>query len=484
MIHLAFFLSKIQISKLSLSFTFALINPTQATPLKSNKTLSFSHCIIYLQLLIPFTSRAELCKNRIFSPMGASGRWFKSLLSLRKTTTTTTDQEKGGSDMNKSNKKKWKLWRNSSEGSSNTMSMKKGGVVAVSDSSSFNAAVAAVVRAPPKDFMVIKQEWAAIRIQSVFRAFLARRALKALRAVVRLQAIFRGRQVRKQAAVTLRCMQALVRVQARIRASNVRKSPEGKAVQKLLDEHRNQADPVKQAEHRWCDIPGTVDEVKTKLRMRQEGAIKRDRAMAYSLSTQQSRLCASPNSRAKAVTPLKHQGLGNKSLGCSLLERWMALKPWESPISRRSEDLVPPFQSRINGVTKRISAKSLTTSESTPSSSAISSECMYDDSLVSTSYTSGSPSLPSTNTNMVEATEERDAHKLSYMNLTESTKGKLKGRRCSSQNSKRLAMEDCLSHSSNTTFLNGDSRSNSGSDPSVNLWNDLCSTPMRASYRK
>lgn len=36
----------------------------------------------------------------------------------------------------------------------------------------------------------------------------------------------------------------------------------------------------------WCDIPGTVDEVKAKLRMRQEGAIKRDRAMAYSLSTQ------------------------------------------------------------------------------------------------------------------------------------------------------------------------------------------------------
>ncbi|RDX80613.1 IQ domain-containing protein IQM5, partial [Mucuna pruriens] len=384
---------------------------------------------------------------------------------------TSTDQEKGGE--NKS-KKKWRLWRASSEGS-----MKKLGAAAVPDSS-LTYAVAVMV---PKDFKLIKKEWAAIRIQAVFRAFLARRALRALRAVVRLQAIFRGRLVRKQAAVTLRCMQALVRVQARVRARNVRNSPEGKAVQKLLDEHRNQADPANQVELGWCDIPGTVDEVKAKLRMRQEGAIKRDRAMAYSLSTQ-SRLIASPNTKAtKALTPLKHHNL-NKSLGCSLLERWMEAKPWESPISRKSEDVVPAFQSRRNGVTTRISVKPITTNLSTPSSSAISSEYMCDDSPVSTSYASGSTSLPSTNTILVEATEERDVHQPSYMNLTESTKAKLKTCRSSSQNSKRLVMEECVSHSTTTGFMNGDTRSSSGSDPSVNLWKDSCATPLRASYQK
>lgn len=36
----------------------------------------------------------------------------------------------------------------------------------------------------------------------------------------------------------------------------------------------------------WCDIPGTVEEVKAKLNVRQEGAIKRDRTMTYSNSTQ------------------------------------------------------------------------------------------------------------------------------------------------------------------------------------------------------
>ncbi|KRH10035.2 hypothetical protein GLYMA_15G025400v4 [Glycine max] len=412
--------------------------------------------------------------------MGASGRWFKSLLPFRKTSTSTTDQDKGGD--NKS-KKKWKLWRASSEGSMKKVGGGGGGAAAASDSS-LTYAVAVMV---PKDFKLIKQEWAAIRIQAVFRAFLARRALRALRAVVRLQAIFRGRLVRKQAAVTLRCMQALVRVQARVRARNVRNSPEGKAVQKLLDEHRNQADPFNQIEQGWCDIPGTVDEVKAKLQMRQEGAIKRDRAMAYSLSTQQSRLCASPNPKAtKAMTPLKNNNLSNKSLGYSLLERWMEAKPWESPISRKSEGLVPAFQSRRNGMTTRVSVKPIITSQSTSSSSAISSaEYMCDDnSPVSTSYTSGSPSLPSTHTALVEATEERDAHQPSYMSLTESTKAKLRACRSSSQNSKRLVMEDSVSHSTTTGLMNGDTRSCSDSDPSVNLWKDSCATTLRASYQK
>ncbi|KAF9592232.1 hypothetical protein IFM89_012808 [Coptis chinensis] len=121
------------------------------------------------------------------------------------------------------------------------------------------------VRAPPKNFRVVRQEWAAIRIQTAFRGFLidgwldydgmcvveARRALRALEGVMRLQALVRGRQVRKNKQL---CdievhARALVRVQARVKAKAC--SHEG-----------------------WCDSQGTLHEIRTKLQMRQEGAVK------------------------------------------------------------------------------------------------------------------------------------------------------------------------------------------------------------------
>jgi hypothetical protein len=71
--------------------------------------------------------------------------------------------------------RKWKLWRS-------TSGSRSGGYKSASEASetssvvdtpdAFNAALAAVARAPARDFRILRKEWAAIRIQTAFRAFL------------------------------------------------------------------------------------------------------------------------------------------------------------------------------------------------------------------------------------------------------------------------------------------------------------------------
>ncbi|KAK8654684.1 hypothetical protein V6N13_107291 [Hibiscus sabdariffa] len=69
-----------------------------------------------------------------------------------------------------------------------------------------------------------REKWAAVKIQTVFRGFLARKALRALKGLVRIQALVRGYLVRKQASATLKGMQALIRAQDTIRSHKAKKS--------------------------------------------------------------------------------------------------------------------------------------------------------------------------------------------------------------------------------------------------------------------
>ncbi|KAL0377523.1 UNVERIFIED_CONTAM: protein IQ-DOMAIN 31 [Sesamum radiatum] len=85
---------------------------------------------------------------------------------------------------------------------------------------------------PVDDAAMRRQDQAATKAQAAFRGYLARRAFRALKGIIRLQALIRGHLVRRQAVATLRCMQAVVKFQALARGRNVRLSGAGPQVLK------------------------------------------------------------------------------------------------------------------------------------------------------------------------------------------------------------------------------------------------------------
>ncbi|KAM7269015.1 hypothetical protein ACFE04_024512 [Oxalis oulophora] len=81
---------------------------------------------------------------------------------------------------------------------------------------------------------------AATKAQAAFRGYLARRAFKALKGIIRLQALIRAHLVRRQAVATLYCLLGIVKLQALVRGRKVRMSAIGLQLQK----HSNIRSPV------------------------------------------------------------------------------------------------------------------------------------------------------------------------------------------------------------------------------------------------
>ncbi|KAL9690471.1 hypothetical protein QQ045_010870 [Rhodiola kirilowii] len=103
------------------------------------------------------------------------------------------------------------------------------------------------------------EQAAVIMIQSTFRSYLARKALRALRALVKLQALVRGHLVRKQAKATLRCMQALLTVQARVRAQRIQMAGERNPTEHRQSPHQRSPQDSR-PRHSYNDTDRSLDE--------------------------------------------------------------------------------------------------------------------------------------------------------------------------------------------------------------------------------
>ncbi|KAF5747886.1 hypothetical protein HS088_TW05G00616 [Tripterygium wilfordii] len=175
------------------------------------------------------------------------------------------------------------------------------------------------------------EEMAAIKIQTAFRGYLAKRALRALRGLVRLKSLMEGPAVKRQVTSALRCMQTMARVQSQIQSRRIRMSEENQALQRqLLQKHAKELENLRMGEE-WDDSLQSKEQIEASLLSKYEAAMRRERAMAYSLSHQKTLKNSSRPTNLMFMDPR------NPTWGWSWLERFIAARRWESRSASEKE---------------------------------------------------------------------------------------------------------------------------------------------------
>ncbi|XP_024983933.1 protein IQ-DOMAIN 1-like [Cynara cardunculus var. scolymus] len=206
-----------------------------------------------------------------------------------------------------------------------------------------------------------KVEVAAIRIQTTFRGYLARRALRALRGLVRLKTLVEGPTANRQTANTLKCMQHLSRVQCQINSRRIRMSEENQALQRqILQKQAKEIESLQMGEE-WNDSLQSKEQIEAKLLSKYEATMRRERAMAYSFSHQ-------PWKKSSRTTNLLFMDPTNPQWGWSWLERYMASRPFETRVEKDHSSIKNGISITGTEIAKSYARRHLNSTPSTPKS--------------------------------------------------------------------------------------------------------------------
>ncbi|KAK8504333.1 hypothetical protein V6N13_062682 [Hibiscus sabdariffa] len=269
--------------------------------------------------------------------MGKKGGWFYS---VKKVLNLDSNKDESSQKL----KKKWETTQDGTQSVRLIKSESEHGKHANSVAlATTMVAVVAATQAAVEVFRLTKvprhprksrEEIAVIMIQTYFRGYLARKAMRALKGLVRLKSLIEGQSVKRQATTALRCMRTLARVRSHVRTRRIIMSDQNRALQMQLQQ-KQERDLQRSKSSAGDDFNVSTkskEQMAAKEQYRLEAAMRREKALAYSFTRQR------PWKNPLKPVNQTFMDPNNTQWSWSWLERWMAARPWDIRSTSNNND--------------------------------------------------------------------------------------------------------------------------------------------------